>query len=231
MKLEEFRRRAAEMWEEIPDILVEGVDSLYVEEGVEPHPGLAGIYTLGECRDSLSSGYSAAEIRSDLVLYYGSFRALAQEDPAFDWEGELWETILHELLHHREATAGASGLEDFDWAVEHNQRRYAGEPFDPTFYRAVPPGPDGTYRIESETFVETRASKGDREVRFEWREREFTVRVPPETRPAFVQVRNLARGRLWVVVREARPWWKRLLPTGEGEPVELERRALPVSAA
>lgn len=231
MRLEEFRVRAAEMWEEIPDLLVEGVDSLFVEEHAEPHPGLDGIHTLGECRDSLSSGYSAAEIRSDLILYYGSFRALAEQDPAFDWEGELWETILHELLHHREAMAGASGLEDFDWAVEHNHRRYAGEPFDTTFYRAVPPGPDGTYRLESEIFVEVRAPGDEREVRFEWRGREYTLRVPPGARPAFVQVRNLARGRLWVVVRESLPWWRRLLPRGEGEPVELRRRALPASAA
>ena len=79
--------------------------------------------------------------------------------------------------------------------------------------------------------MEVRAPRGDREVRFEWRERAYTVRVPPEARPAFVQVRNLAKGRLWVVVREARPWWKRLLPTGEGQPVELTRRALPASTA
>lgn len=232
MEVREFRRRAGEMWDEIPDPVKEGVEALSVEERAEPHPSLEGVYTLGECvtEDWPSQYGGPGDTRSHLVLYHGSFRALSEQDPAFDWEGELWETILHELLHHREAAAGESGLDEYDWAMENNQRRYAGETFDPAFYRAVPPGPDGTRRLESEIFIETAVPEDARQARFSWRGRDYTVRVPPGERPAFVQVRNLARGRLWVVVRTRRPWWLRFLPAGEGEPVHLVRRALPAPA-
>lgn len=232
MRLDRFREVAARMWEDIPPPMREGVEALSVEERALPHPGLEEIYTLGECiTDEWPTGYGGpGETRSHLVLYYGSFRALAEREEGFDWAGELWETILHELLHHREYAAGQSGLEDFDWAVEQNQRRYAGESFDPTFYRAVPPGPEGSWRLESETFVEAEVEPGAARATFTWREREYVVRIPPdEERPMFVQTTNLANGRLCVVVRRRRPWWRRVLgaDVGGSEPRELRRAARP----
>ncbi len=229
MKLARFRELAAEMWEEIPQEMKAGVAALVVEERIEPHPDIEEVYTLGECvTEEWPSQYGGpGETRSELVLYHGSFRALSRLDPAFDWAYELWETILHELLHHREVAAGEAGLDVYDWAVEQDQLRRAGRPFDPSFYRAVPPGPDGTVRLESEIFVETHAPRGAAEATFRWRGESWSLRIPPGRRPLFVQLRNLARGRLWVVVREERPWWRRWLPSREGEPVELERRALP----
>lgn len=233
MKLAAFRAIAAEMWERIPEGMKAGVEALVVEERAEPHPRIEEVYTLGEClTEEWPSQYGGpGDTRSELVLYHGSFRSLARLDPAFDWEYELWETILHELLHHREAAAGEAGLEDYDWAVEQNQLRHAGRPFDPGFYRAVPPGPDGKVRLESEIFIETSAPRRAREAVFRWRGGVWAVHIPPEDRPVFVQVRNLARGRLWVVVREARPWWRRWLPRREQGPKEVERRALPAPAA
>lgn len=233
MKLARFRELAARMWEEIPPEMKVGVEALVVEKGTEPHPHIENVYTLGECltEDWPSQYGGPGDTRSELVLYHGSFRALSRLDPAFDWEYELWETILHELLHHREAAAGEAGLDAYDWAVEQDQLRHAGRPFDPTFYRAVPPGPDGTVRIESEIFLETAAPRGASEARFTWRDASWTVRIPGGARPLFVQVRNLARGRLWVVVREERPWWRRWLPSRVDGPVEVERRALPAHAA
>lgn len=233
MKLAAFRALAAEMWEEIPEPLKVGVEALVVEERAEPHPHIDEVYTLGECitEDWPSQYGGPGDLRSELVLYHGSFERLSRLDPAFDWAYEQWETILHELLHHREAAAGEAGLEDYDWAVEQNQLRHAGRPFDPGFYRVVPAGPDGTVRLESEIFVETTAARGARDAVFRWREGWWSVRIPPDRRPLFVQVRNLAQGRLWVVVREARPWWRRWLPRREDEPDEVERRALPAPAA
>lgn len=235
MRLDRFRELAARMWEDIPPPMREGVEALSVEERALPHPGLEEIYTLGECiTDEWPTGYGGpGETRSHLVLYHGSFRALAEREEGFDWAGELWETILHELLHHREYAAGQSGLEDFDWAVEQNQRRYAGESFDPTFYRAVPPGPEGSWRLESETFVETTVEPGADEAVFSWRGRSYEVPIPPgEEGPIFVMVRNLAAGRLWAVVRRRRPWWRRVLsPPSPEDVIEIERRALPVPAA
>ena len=233
MRIERFRALAAGMWEDIPPELREGVDALSVETETLPHPGLEGVFTLGECiTDEWGTGYGGtAGTRSHLVLYHGSFRALANREPDFDWEGELWETILHELLHHREYAAGESGLEDFDWAVEQNQRRYAGEPYDPTFYRAVPPGPEGSWRLESEIFVEAEAEPDETEARFRWRGREYLVPIPAEEEPLFVQAENLAEGRLWVVVRRRRPWWRRVLRAGSGEPGEHAARARPAAGA
>ena len=60
-------------------------------------------------------------------LYYGSFRELARLDEDFDWEAELWETLTHEVRHHRESTAGEDALEDLDWAEDENFRRRAGK--------------------------------------------------------------------------------------------------------
>lgn len=229
MKRARFRELAGRMWEEIPPGLREGVEALSVEPEAVPHPEFEDVYTLGEClTDQWPSGFGGeGEMRSELVLYHGSFEALAELDPAFDWKGELWETILHELLHHREAAAGESALDDYDWAEEQNRLRLAGRPYDPFFYRVVPEGPDGIVRLDSELFLETEVPEGADEVRFEWRGGAYTIRVPAEATLSVVEVANLAHGRLNVVVRRRRPWWRFWAGWGDRPPVELRRRALP----
>lgn len=221
------------MWDEIPPHLKEGIEALSVEAQAVPHPSFEGVFTLGEClTDSWPSGFGGeGELRSLLVLYHGSFTELASRDASFDWDGELWETILHELLHHREAAAGQSSLDEFDWAEEQNRLRLAGRPFDPSFYRAVPAAEDGVVRLDSELFLETVIPPGATEARFVWRGRAYSVRVPEAVRQAFVEVVNLAGGRLCLVVRRKRPWWRWLAPSPSGAPAELRRRALPVPAA
>lgn len=216
------------MWEDIPEENRVGVEALVVEEEALPHPDFEDVYTLGECvTESWPSQFGAdVEARSELVLYHGSFRALAELDPSFDWVGELWETILHELLHHREVAAGESALDDVDWAEEENRKRLAGQPFDPSFYTAVPAGEDGVVRLDSDMFLETRIPEGDVEAPFEWRGRRYSVRVPAETPLAFVEVTNLVGGRLCVVVRRERPWW-RLWGGGGAVETDLRRSALP----
>lgn len=90
MKLRRFSELAGRMWEEIPPQTREGVDALAIEERAVPHPDFGDVFTLGECiTDSWPSGFGESEMRSELVLYHGSFRELAERDPAFDWEGEL----------------------------------------------------------------------------------------------------------------------------------------------
>lgn len=232
-RLDGFRSVAASMWEEIPRAYRAGVEALVVEEQVARHPDMPAIFTMGECiSDHWPSAYSeeGGDVRSRVVLYHGSFRELAARDPAFDWRGEMWETLLHELLHHREFAAAEEGLEVYDAAVDHNFRRRAGRPFDPNFYRWVPSDADGVVRLESETFVETRVAPEGRRATFRWREREYGVRIPAPEGVLFVNPDNLAAGRLWVVVRRRRPWWRRLLGIGaaEGEVRHLRRRALPV---
>jgi hypothetical protein len=218
------------MFDEIPPEFRSGVDGLLVETEAAGHPSLSGIWTMGECitEDWPDGTGGIGDTRSRIVLYHGSFRSLAEQDPMFDWEAELWETILHELLHHREAAAAESGLDVFDWAVEQNFLRHAGRSFDPDFYSAIPADSDGATRLEGETFVEAVFDPGDRTVGFAWRGHAYVLRVPAETDLTFVRVRNLAGGRLWVVLRRRLPWWKRLLgASGLAAPAHTERRALP----
>jgi hypothetical protein len=228
----EFETLAGDMWDRIPDPLKEGVEALSVESRAVEHDALEGVFTLGECiTESYPGEYGGpGDTRSQVVLYHGSFAALARREPGFDWQEELWETLLHELLHHREVAAGGSGLDDFDWAVEQNQRRHAGETFDPGFYKAVPPADDGTVRLDSEIFLEVRVPVVASEAVFRWRGGAYSVRMP-ETARAFIEVVNLAGGRLWLVVERRRRWWQRLLGPGNGNGAaslaQVTRHALP----
>jgi len=230
VKLDRFRDRAARMFDEIPPEFRSGVDGLLVETEATGHPSLPGIWTMGECiTDDWPDGTGGiGDTRSRIVLYHGSFQNLAEHDPMFDWEAELWETIVHELLHHREAAAAESGLEVFDWAVEQNFLRHAGRPFDPDFYRSVPTDDDGAIRLEGETFVEAVLGPAERAAGFEWRGHTYTLHVPAETGLTFVRVKNLAGGRLWVVLRRRVAWWRRLVGAAHaGRHGHSERRALP----
>lgn len=229
---EAFRAAAGRMWEESPARFRWGVDALEVREEAVPHPEIGGVYTLGEClTEHWPSAYSeeGGDVRSRVLLHYGSFLALSRLDPAFDWREEIWETLLHELLHHREFAASEAGLEDYDAAVDENFRRHAGRDFDPDFYRWVPADSDGTVRIESEIFVESVVPPGRREAEFTWRGRRWNVRVPGTREILFVNPRNLAAGRLWVVVRRRRSLWSRLTSGSRpGDTRHTWRRALPV---
>jgi hypothetical protein len=62
---------------------------------------------------------------------------------------------------------------------------------------------------------------------FRWRGGEYSVRIPPGEDPLWVRVRNLAGGRLWVVVLRRLPWWRRLVAERRPGAVVVERRALP----
>ncbi len=224
----EFRERASQMLGEIPPEYQAGVDAVIVEDDMVTYAALPGLLTMGECvTEAWPDGLAGSETRSKVVLHYGSFRALAEVDPAFDWEGEMWETLLHELLHHREAAASEAGLELFDRAVEQDYLRRLGRSFDATFYRALPRDPDGVIRIESEIFVEAVVSAGAREAVFEWRGESYSVVIPSEGDPLFVSVQNLAGGRLWVVVWRRRTWWARHFVGHGPEPRHIARRALP----
>jgi len=229
VRVERFAGMADRMWEEIPARYAAGIDAVLVDEAVVPHPDLSGVYTLGEClTDHWPDGYGEGETRSRIVLHHGSFAALSRASADFDWEAELWETLLHELLHHREFSASEEGLERYDEAVDQEFRRRAGRPFDPAFYRDVPAAEDGIVRIESEAFVEALVDPDARRAEFGWRGHRWSVAVPASRAVQYVRVLDLAGGRLWVVVWRRRPWWRRLFSGAEAGVEQLERRALPV---
>jgi hypothetical protein len=216
------------MLAEIPEDYQAGIDAVMVEDDLVTYPALPGLLTMGECiTEEWPDGLAGTETRSKVVLYHGSFQALAEADPAFDWKGEMWETLLHELLHHREASANEAGLELFDRAVEQDYLRRSGRPFDASFYRALPRDSDGVTRIESEIFVEVVVPTKATEAVFRWRDESYSVAIPAEGDPLFISVQNLAGGRLWVVVWRERGWWARHVVGRGPEPRHIGRRALP----
>lgn len=141
MKLREFEALAAEYWAEIPDDYKHGIDRVRVLPRAKPHDELPEVWTLGECvTEAYPSDFGGPETtRSAIVLYHGSFSRLADQDEAFDWEDELWETITHELRHHLESLAAEDALEDVDYAADENFKRQDGAPFDPFFHRSGEP--------------------------------------------------------------------------------------------
>ncbi|MDB4995660.1 MAG: hypothetical protein JWM74_3092 [Myxococcaceae bacterium] len=49
---------------------------------------------------------------AEISVFYRTFRGAWQDDPAFDWEAELHETIEHELEHHFAYLAGDDPMDD-----------------------------------------------------------------------------------------------------------------------
>jgi len=109
---EEFEHLIAEMVDEVPAEFMRGLQGVHVlpearrEEGYDEDVFRMGEYMDPGPEDFLGSGDG---IGRHVAIYYGSFRAIASQDPEFDWEDEAWETLTHELKHHVESLAG----EDF----------------------------------------------------------------------------------------------------------------------
>jgi predicted Zn-dependent protease with MMP-like domain len=181
MTLPQFEKLARTIWSEIPDQYKQGIDGLVIEEAARSHPEHEDFFTLGECvTEAYPSDFGGPDtIRSYVVLYYGSFAAVAQEDPEFDWQDEIDETLLHELQHHLEHLASDDRLEDFDYAVQENFRRVEGQPFDPLFYHAGVQITAGCYRVEADVFLEVESRRAEALVHeFSWAGRPYRVAIP-----------------------------------------------------
>ena len=95
-----------EMAEEFPQEFyadLNGGISLLPEAREDPEG--EDLYIMGEYCNDMMGRY--------IVLYYGSFAALAQQEDwtQEDWEDELYTTLAHEFTHHIEGRAGERGLE------------------------------------------------------------------------------------------------------------------------
>ena len=206
MRLADFEAMVRRMAHELPPDFLAGVAEIAVSPRAVPHPDREEIFTLGECIPlPAAEGGSPEGVQSRIVLYYGSFVALAQVVDGFDWREEAWETLTHELRHHLEWRARAPDLEAFDWAVEQNFARQDGEPFDPAFYldgEAVGPG---VYRVDDDVFLDRVVASPPVEVTLTWRGRAYRVPVPREaTLPAFLLLEGVAEpppGELVLVLR------------------------------
>ena len=95
-----------EMAEEFPEEFyaqLNGGISLLPEAKEDPEG--EDLYIMGEYCNDMMGRY--------IVLYYGSFAALARQEDwtQEDWEDELYTTLSHEFTHHIEGLAGERGLE------------------------------------------------------------------------------------------------------------------------
>ena len=109
-----------EISQKFPDAFFEELDGgIQLEEQALPDPEFppGEMYIMGEyCHDMLGRY---------IVLYYGSFAALAARE---DWDRETWEeelytTLSHELTHHMEGRGGLHALDDRDAAELEEYRR------------------------------------------------------------------------------------------------------------
>jgi hypothetical protein len=156
--IEEFERRARQVFESIPATFREGVSGLLVHSKRATHPHIDDYDTLGECEPILLTASEGVPQESMIHLYYGSFARLARTDQDFDWEWELRETIEHEVRHHLEDRAGYPDLRKQDWIEEQNELRAAGKPFDPLFFRAGEEKQPDEFWVGHDCFLEVRLS-------------------------------------------------------------------------
>ena len=144
------------MFDSIPPQFKHGIAGVEPVLKTVPHPTIPDVYTLGEC---LTEQYPSivggtGDVQSRVMLYYGSFLELARGDDDWDWEGELWETISHEVRHHLEHLASEDALEEIDFAADQNFARREGDPFDPFFFRSGEQVAPDAYRVEGDVFIE-----------------------------------------------------------------------------
>ena len=92
-----------------PDAFFEDLDGgIQLEEGEFPDPAFppGEMYVMGEYVHDMLGRY--------ILLYYGSFAALLQEEDEEVWKDEIFATVAHEFTHHLEEDAGLHNLDDKD---------------------------------------------------------------------------------------------------------------------
>jgi hypothetical protein len=209
-----FEVMVRRMCADVPEAYFDGVTEVTVSPRALPHPVRDGVFTLGECIPLPLEGDGIDVIQSRVVLYHGSFRALAELDPDFSWETEAWETLTHELRHHVEWRARRGELEALDRAAEQNFARQDGEPFDPAFHLDGEQAAPGVYHVDSDWFLDQVVPTVPHELVFHWHGTAWQAVLPQDlTLPAFVTVegvRPAPPGELVVVLRR-KPRWRDLL--------------------
>jgi hypothetical protein len=188
MDFREFERLVRRLAREIPREYLDGIAAVDVSPKTIPHPVRADVYTLGECIPLHGDG---DEILSRIVLYHGSFRALAGLHGDFAWRAEAWDTLTHELRHHLEWRANADALEAFDWAAEQNFARQEGQPFDPLFHLSGERVEEHVYRIDDDVFLDRVVRQRPPEAEVTWHGRPYRVVVPDVSLPLLLTLEGL----------------------------------------
>lgn len=116
MTFERFQTLLAEMVDEIPDEFLEGLQGVHALPEAKLEPDFQDVYRMGEYLDPGPESFLGGSegLGRHVALYYGSFEKIAETEPEFDWEDELWETLTHELRHHVESLAGDVSLIEDD---------------------------------------------------------------------------------------------------------------------
>ena len=206
MRLADFENMVRQLCQEVPTHFFDGIAEVVVSPRIVPHPDRSEIFTLGECVPlPVQVGTGSDGIQSRILLYHGSFNALAQLQEDFDWRHEAWQTLTHELRHHLEWRAHAPDLENLDWAVEHNFARQDGEPFDSSFYLSGELLADGTYLVEDDVFIEQIVGSVPSDMVLNWQGEAYPVVIPEGTRlPCFLTIEGVMdppEGELVLVLR------------------------------
>jgi len=194
MRFDDFRTLIDRLAREVPAEFRAGVVAIEVSPKAVPDPVRGDVYTLGECIPLEWSG-DGANLQSRIVLYHGSFAALARGDTGgFDWREEAWETLSHELRHHLEWRANVGALEAYDWAAQENFARAAGDGFDPAFYRSGERLAEHVYKVDDDVFIEGDGGQGTGDgYEVTWHGRRYRVPAPRDAAPPlFMSLEGLA---------------------------------------
>ncbi len=201
MQFAEFERLITRLTREIPAEYLDGIAAIDVSPKSVPDPVRADVYTLGEC---IPLHGSDDETQSRVVLYHGSFRALARLSADFSWRDEAWDTLTHELRHHIEWRASTDRLEDYDWAAEQNFARHDGQPFDAVFHLSGEEAAPGIYRVDDDVFLDRLVRGRPARLDVRWHGEAYEMDVPDLPLPLFLVVdgvREPPPGELVAVLR------------------------------
>ena len=218
MRLGDFEDMVRRLCDEVPADFFDGIAEVIVSPRVVSDPERPEVFTLGECIPlPVQVGSGVEGLQSQVVMYHGSFAALARLQQGMDWKQEAWDTLTHELRHHLEWRAHAPDLEDFDWAVEHNFARHDGESFDPTFFLSGNREGADRYSVEDDVFIDRIVSSLPHSVDFSWQGRNYRIDLPQNADlPCFLVVEGVADpppGDLILVLRR-KPGVRDLFGTG-----------------
>lgn len=116
MTYQRFRATVESMLDEVPDVFLQDLQGVHALRDVKVEEGYRDVYRMGEYLDPGPDDFlgGVEGLGRHVALYWGSFRRVAQGDPEFDWEEEIWETLTHELQHHVESLAGDGRLIEED---------------------------------------------------------------------------------------------------------------------
>ncbi len=120
-RIDEFSDILNELYDEIPDEYFKDLNlGIIIEEEVKIHPEAKNndLYILGE--------YQVDILGKKIRIYYGSFMETYGNYDHVSLKHKVRETLLHELLHHRETLSGYKDLvvEDEEFIKNYKNHKF-----------------------------------------------------------------------------------------------------------